>query len=164
MRIEALNRSHVRSTFDCESPALTDYLKRRASQDMRKKLAVCFVLLGPDSQEVSGYYTLSTASLGREEIPEPHRARVPESYQVPLILLGRLARHRKLRGSGTGGVLLADALLRCRELSRSSVGAMAVVVDPIDQAARAFCARHGFLELPTSARMFLPMRTIEQLP
>lgn len=164
MRIEALNRSHVRSTFDCESPALTDYLKRRASPDMRKKLAVCFVLVGPDSREVLGYYTLSTASLGRDEIPEPHRARVPTTYKVPLILLGRLARHINLRGSGTGGVLLADALLRCRELSRSSIGAMAVVVDPIDQTARASYARYGFIELPTSPKMFLPMRTIEQLP
>ena len=130
---------------------------------MRKKLAVCFVVVGPDSPEVLGYYTLSTASLGREEIPETFASHIPGAYKVPLILLGRLARHEKWSGTGMGGVLLVDALRRCRDLSQSSVGAMAVVVDPIDSAGqgRGFYAHFGFLELRTSSRMFLPMKVIE---
>lgn len=56
-----------------------------------------------------------------------------------------------------------DALLRCLWLSDESVGAMAVIVDPLDVGAATFYARYGFIALPDSGRMFLPMGTIRAL-
>jgi hypothetical protein len=40
---------------------------------------------------------------------------------------------------------------------------MAVVVDPISQHAIDFYTKYGFIMLPDSGKMFIPMKTIEKL-
>jgi hypothetical protein len=40
---------------------------------------------------------------------------------------------------------------------------MAVVVDPIDEQAQHFYGRYGFIRLPKSGKMFLPMKTLGDL-
>lgn len=162
MNISILERHHNRKYFDCEEPSLTDYLKSQVSQDINNKLAVCFVVTN-DKQEVTGYYTLSTESLGREQIPEKYINQVPKNYHAPVILLGRLARDLRYKGSGLGEFLLMDALFRAYKLSEESIGAMAVVVDPISEQAHQFYQKYGFQVLPDSKKMFLPMRVIGAL-
>jgi hypothetical protein len=58
--------------------------------------------------------------------------------------------------------LLIDALKRSYEISKT-IGSFAVVVDPIDQDAEDFYVKYGFIKLPDSGKMFLPMKTINQL-
>jgi ribosomal protein S18 acetylase RimI-like enzyme len=48
-------------------------------------------------------------------------------------------------------------------LSNESIGAMAVVVDPINDKAVEFYKKYGFEQLPESGKMFLPMKVISQL-
>jgi hypothetical protein len=55
-----------------------------------------------------------------------------------------------------------DALKRSYD-SSFSIGSMAVVVDPIDESARMFYSKYGFIQLPDNNRMFLPIKTIEQV-
>jgi len=43
------------------------------------------------------------------------------------------------------------------------IGSFAVVVDPIDHYAEFFYYKFGFIKLPDSGKMFLPMNTIAQL-
>lgn len=43
------------------------------------------------------------------------------------------------------------------------IGSMVIVVDPIDQRAVEFYERFGFIMLPDSTKMFLPMKTISLL-
>ncbi|MBL7473774.1 GNAT family N-acetyltransferase [Robertkochia sediminum] len=162
MTIKLLEKKHIRQNFNCEEPSLTDYIKRQAGQDMKKRLATCFVALD-EKQNVIGYYTLTSESLGREEIPGRYVKRVPKNYNAPVILLGRLARDISQKGKGLGEILLIDALFRSYNLSAKSIGAMAVVVDPINQNAVDFYKKYGFQELPDSEKMFLPMNTIKQL-
>ena len=88
---------------------------------------------------------------------------MPGAYDLlPVTLLGRLASDEKYKGAGLGKLLLVDALKRSCEVSRF-IGSMAVVVDPIDKDAVPFYAKYGFVVLPDSKKMFLPMKTIEQL-
>ena len=54
-------------------------------------------------------------------------------------------------------VLLADALQRAFE-SASTVGSSMVIVDALDEPAARFYAAHGFVRLPDSLRLVLPMR------
>ena len=78
-------------------------------------------------------------------------------------MLGRLARDITTKGTGLGEHLLLDALFRSYKLSNESIGAMAVVVDPINEKAVEFYKKYGFEQLPDSEKMFLPMKIIEQL-
>jgi predicted GNAT family N-acyltransferase len=162
MEIVLLAPFHGRSGFSCEEPSLTEYIHTQVSQDVRKRLAVCYVAADA-SHQVLGYYTLSSESLGRASIPERYLNKVPKSYNTPVILLGRLARDIKAKGTGLGEHLLLDALFRAFTLSQESIGAMAVVVDPINDHAAQWYGKYGFERLPDSGKMFLPMGTIQQL-
>lgn len=162
MKIQLLEKAHNRKNFTCEEDSLTHYIRKQVSQDIRKRLATCFVAID-ERQNVVGYYTLTSESLGRELIPEKYLKQVPKNYNAPVILLGRLARDISAKGTGLGEYLLLDALFRSYQLSNESIGAMAVVVDPINEKAIDFYKKYGFEQLPDSEKMFLPMKVIEQL-
>ncbi len=162
MNITILDKSHNRKNFNCEEQLLTDYIQKQVSQDIKKKLAICFVATDNENN-VIGYYTLTSESLGRELIPKKYSKKVPKNYNAPVILLGRLARDIKEKGTGLGEYLLLDALFRAFTLSEESIGAMAVVVDPINEYAVKFYKKYGFEQLPDSKKMFLPMNTIKQI-
>ena len=162
MNISLLKKSHKKKNFHCEEPSLTEYLQNQASQDMKKRLATCFVALD-DQENILGYYTLTSESLGREVIPEKYKKKIPQNYNAPVVLLGRLARDVRFKGTGLGEYLLLDALFRSYHLSNQSIGAMAVVVDPINSVAFEFYSHYGFTPLPHSGKMFLPMQVIAQL-
>ena len=162
VKIQLLEKTHNRKNFTCEEDSLTDYIRNQVSQDIRKRLATCFVAVD-NNRDVIGYYTLTSESLGRELIPEKYLKQVPKNYNAPVILLGRLARDITAKGKGLGEYLLLDALFRSYKLSKESIGAMAVVVDPINDKAIEFYEKYGFIKLPDSEKMFLPMKTIEKL-
>jgi predicted GNAT family N-acyltransferase len=162
LEIFILDKTHNRNAFECEEQQLTDYIKKQVSQDIKKKLAVCFLAIDNDNN-VIGYYTLSSESLGREQIPDKYLKKVPQNYNAPVILLGRLARNITAKGTGLGEHLLLDALFRAFTLSEESIGAMAVIVDPMNQFAIKFYEKYGFEQLPDSEKMFLPMSTIKQI-
>ena len=153
----ALNSSHKKNLFTCEEPSLESYLKKQAGQDVKRQVAACFVLEG-EAGAIKGYYTLSADSVDRTLIPENLQKKLPYK-NLPVTLLGRLARETGYKGKGIGELLLADALRRAYQAS-SSIGAWAVVTDPINEKARAFYEGFGFVSLE-SGRMFIPMETIK---
>jgi len=71
--------------------------------------------------------------------------------------MARLAVAKERQGQGLGALLLADALRRAFN-SGGTVGSSMVVVDALDEAAAGFYAAHGFVRLPDSLRLVLPMR------
>jgi len=162
LKIVLFEKSYDRSQFDCEEESLTDYIQKQASQDIKKNLAVCFVALN-DAHQIIGYYTLTSASIDRDLIPEPYQNKVPKNYNVPVTLLGRLARDINQKGTGIGEFLLMDALHRSYIISKESIGSMAVVVDPLSKYAVDFYASYGFELIPDSGKMFIPMKAIEKL-
>ncbi len=83
-------------------------------------------------------------------------------YPVPAMRIGRLAVDRSAQGEGLGGQLLRHALERALELSRD-VGMCIVLVDALDENAKRFYEKFGFLsliELPLS--LVLLMETIAE--
>ena len=152
----ALNSSHKKNAFVCEEPSLENYLKKQAGQDVKRKIAACFVLEG-HADEIKGYYTLSADNVDRTIIPLELQKKLPYK-NLPVILLGRLARDVKYKGQGIGELLLSDALTRAFETS-FSIGACAVVTDPLNEKARGCYEGFGFISLE-SKRMFIPMGTI----
>ncbi|MAT54663.1 MAG: GNAT family N-acetyltransferase [Saprospirales bacterium] len=157
-----LDSKHGRANFSCGNQYLDNYIQKQVKQDIKRKLAACFVLSNKEN-EIKGYYTLSNAGIPREQIPENIRKKLPRAYySLPVTLLGRMAVDERYKGQGLGKLLLIDALKRAFEAS-GIIGSMAVVVDPIDAEAVSFYQRFGFILLPDSGKMFLPMKTIELL-
>lgn len=160
---ESLNNAHNRNDFYCGKDLLDNYLWKQAKQDVTRKLSACFVIVDEETGKVSGYYTLSSSSISNELIPESFKKKLPKSYlSIPVILLGRLAIDKNFQGKGVGKYLLIDSLKKCYDTSKS-VGTFAVVVDPLDKEAENFYEKYGFIMLPDSGKMFLPMKTINML-
>jgi GNAT superfamily N-acetyltransferase len=136
---------------------LENYLRKQVGQDVRRQVAAGFVLEGAGGT-IKGYYTLSSDSIDRTLIPEQLQKKMPYK-NLPVTLLGRLARNSNYTGQGIGTLLLADALKRAYQAS-STIGACAVVTDPISEKARLFYKTFGFISLE-SGRMFITMDTIK---
>ena len=105
---ENLHASHVRSDFQCGNSLLDQYLKLQASQDVKKRLAACFVSTDTVfANKVIGFYTLSNSSISREFVPIEWQNKYPKSYHtIPTTLLGRLAVDASFHGKGFGEMLL----------------------------------------------------------
>lgn len=152
-----LDAAHDRAAFCSDSEPLNRYLQQQATQDIRRRVAACFVALA-DGQRIAGYYTLASASLLLADLPGHIGKKLPRYPTVPAVRMGRLAVDRAFKGQGLGGALLADALARS---ARSEIAAFALVVDAKDEAAEAFYRHHGFVALPdTPLTLFLPLATV----
>jgi GNAT superfamily N-acetyltransferase len=82
---------------------------------------------------------------------------------VPVVLLGRLAVDRTVQGRGLGSFLLIDALRRAQH-SSEQVGIRAVEVDALDDAARRFYLKFGFVSLADDLNhLFLAMHVVRKL-
>ena len=160
---ETLDSKHNRDNFSCGKDILDNYFLTQAKQDVKRKLSACFVLVDKETDKISGYYTLSSSSILSILIPDSFRKNLPKSYlSIPTILLGRLAIDKAFQGKGVGKFLLIDSLRRCYDISES-LGTYAVIVDPLDNEAERFYEKYGFVKLPDSGKMFLPMKTIKEL-
>ena len=162
-QILVLEDDFDRSFFDCGEESLNNYIKRIVGQDRRRNLALCFALVDQDNI-VKGYFTLSNASISKENIPKTISKRKIGTYKdLPVTLLGRLAIDNSVKGKGYGEILLMDALRRCFDISQRGAGSMSVIVDPLNKKATDFYKKYGFIELTDSKRMFLMMDTIGEL-
>ena len=164
-RFEPLDkRVHNRAAFSCEHEALNVYLKEKASQEVKKRVAAVYVLT-PDGKTIAGYYTLSHYTIEPGELPDQavKHLRLPKYDKLPATLLGRLARSQQFKGAGLGEILLMGALEKALFHSRN-IASLAVVVDAIDEKARNFYLSYGFVVLPDHTnRLFMLIETIEQL-
>ena len=156
-QLAPLNAAHNRTDFDSGSEPLNRYLREQVSQDVRRRVAACFVALA-DGQRIAGYYTLASASMLLADLPASTGKKLPRYPTVPAVRMGRLAVDQAFKGRGLGGALLADALDRA---ARSEIAAYALMVDAKDEAAAAFYQHHGFIALPDSPlTLFLPLATV----
>jgi GNAT superfamily N-acetyltransferase len=149
-RIERL-ADHDRRTFDSGSESLDHYFREAAGQDIRRRVAFCFVAVGPDG-DVAGFYTLSAASVLLDQLPAERSKRLPRYPLVPAILLGRLAVARSHQGKRLGSALVADALMRARS---GDVAAHLMVVDAKDETAARFYEHLEFARLPDNTRRLI---------
>jgi GNAT superfamily N-acetyltransferase len=163
LAIAPLGDAHDRAGFTCGVESLDRYLQTQAGQDVRRRANGVFVLTdkaAPD--QVLGYYTLCATALPPGHVPEAARKHIPRYPLVSATLIGRLAVAADRQGQRLGAVLLADALRRALA-SAETVGSSMVVVDALDDGAAAFYAAHGFVRLPESLRLVLPMRVVERM-
>ena len=163
LKVEPLGSHHDRAEFTCGVESLDRYFRAEAGQDVRRKANGVFVLVDPhEPNKVLGYYTLCATGLPQGDVPVAARKHIPRYPPVSATLVGRLAVAVARQGQGLGALLLADAVQRAYA-SASSVGSSMLVVDAISEQAAAFYEANGFVRLPDSLRLVLPMQTIEKM-
>ena len=154
--IHALENTAATTKFDCGEPSLNDYLRRYASQDVKRGVARAFVATPTDTpSQIAGFFTLSAASVQAESLPEAWRKKLPR-YPIPVALLGRLAVDRAFQGLGLAAILLADV---CRKVNAASqtLAVAGIVVDAKSEQAADFYRHFGFIEMPGHPqRLILP--------
>jgi GNAT superfamily N-acetyltransferase len=143
--------------------SLDRYLRTQAGQDVRRKANAVFILVESNKPSfVLGYYTLCATALPHGDVPVAARKHIPRYPLVSATLVGRLAVSEARQGEGLGAILLADAVRRAYA-SAAIVGSSTLIVDAINDRAAAFYESNGFVRLPDSLRLVLPMRTIQRL-
>jgi GNAT superfamily N-acetyltransferase len=154
-RIEPLSSGHDRSRFSSGSAPLDRYLREQASQDIKRRIATCFVAVSVHTKEVAGFYTLTATSVALSALAPEIVRKLPRYPVVPAVLLGRLAVAQNYQGKGLGGVLLGNAILR---IARAELGVFAMLVDAKDETAQRFYEHYGFTLLPgVDRRLCLPI-------
>ena len=159
LRVERLDRTHVREGFECGSPSLDNFLRLLVSQYEKRNLGRTYVAVRGTDPRVLGYYTIASGAVGFGTLPPEGAKKLPR-HPVPVVLVARLAVDRIAQGQRLGERLLTDALARSVDLS-AKLGIHAVVVDAIDQRAKAFYEKYQFTQLSDSElHLYLPIATI----
>lgn len=135
--------------FTCGVPAIDGWLSKHARSSFKRGTAVVYVSFD-ELGRLAGFYTLSAHSIDRGSISGWLARNSPE--QVPTILLGMLGVSVDHKREGLGKQLLLDAYHRAR-LSAETIGARALVVDPLDEA-RGFYQGFGFEQVAGSDKLF----------
>jgi GNAT superfamily N-acetyltransferase len=151
--------------FDCGDEPLNNYLKRHAWNNQKKSsLGVSYVAIEEEvaPRAVLGYFTLAMASVPREAFPKKYVRGLPP-YDLPLILLARLAVDRRFAGRGLGHALISEAF-RISLRVADEVGCRCIVTDAYRDRI-SWYARYGFVPIEGAAesgpqRMYLDLRTV----
>ena len=90
---------HDRSLFRSGVEQLDAYLRDQLTQDIRRRIAACFVAL-EEKERIIGYYTLASASVPLTSLPLERRKKLPRYPAVPAVRMGRLAVDQAFQGIG----------------------------------------------------------------
>jgi GNAT superfamily N-acetyltransferase len=155
--VAPLKTGHDRSLFHSGSEPLDQYLREQVTQDMRRRVAACFVVL-EENDRIIGYYTLASASVPLTSLPLDIRKKLPRYPAVPAVRMGRFAVDQAFQGKGLGGALLADAINRTM---RAEIASYALIVDAKNDESDTFYRHYGFIALPDAPLMlFLPLASV----
>jgi len=162
--IRRLERNDDVAPFDCGDEPLNNYLKRHAWTNQEKSsIGVSYVAVDDTApRTVIGYFTLAMASVPRDAFPKKYVRGLPP-YDLPLILLARLAVDRRFAGRGLGHALISEAF-RIGLNAAAEVGCRAIVTDAYPDRI-GWYARYGFVPIEGTSdtgpqRMYLDLRTV----
>jgi GNAT superfamily N-acetyltransferase len=161
LRLERLRREHRRAAFSSGQPAVDEWLAKQALQNQEKHLSVTRVLL--DAQgDIAGFYTLATGQVDFGDLPQDIAKKLPRRA-LPVAVLAWLGVHQRHHRKGLGTRLLAQALADCHGASET-FPFVAVILDCVDEPAKAFYERWDFREMPgRPMRLFLPVSALAKL-
>jgi len=130
---------HDMAAFACGVASLDTWLKHRALKNQITGASRTFVAC--EGAAVMAYYSLVSSAVTVEEAPGRFRRNMPDP--IPVVVLGRLAVHQSLQGTGVGRALLRDAGLRVMQAA-DTIGIRGMIVHALSVDATAFYERLGF--------------------
>lgn len=140
--IKDIQQKSALKKFNCDVDALNEFLSRYALKNDKIGIGKTFVAL--DNQEkIVGYFTLTTAQVAYQEIPDDYRGKLPK-YPIPALRIARLAIDKELQGKGIGRWLLAQAFIKIVQVA-DVTGIYFIVVDA-KETSTAFYEHYGFIK------------------
>jgi GNAT superfamily N-acetyltransferase len=160
-RWERLKRGHPRRQFQCGADEVDAWIRTKAWQHQKKHLSVTKVLVDADDR-IAGYYTLATGQVDFGDLPPDLVKRLPKRT-LPVAVLAWLGVSSDHQGQGLGRLLLAQALRDCYEAGKT-FAFVAVILDCINDDAKAFYQKWDFRELPGHPyRLLVSYRQLEAM-
>lgn len=148
---QSLQKIHVVSDFNCDKASLNDWLKRYSLQAQQSGSAKTFVICL--QQTVVAYVSLTLGQIDTFDAPDRVRQGMGQ-YPIPMIILARLAVDRQYRGLGLGTGLLKEAIKKALIIAEHA-GVRALITHPLDEEAKTFYLRFGFVPSPTSQDLLI---------
>ena len=159
--LERLRRDHPRRRFRSGQQKVDEWLATKAFQHQTKHLSATKVLLD-DAGAIAGYYTLAPAQIDFGDLPAEMARRLPHRM-LPAAVLAWLGTDTEHQGRGLGSRLLGQALRDCWEGGKIFPFVL-VVLDCVDEQAKAFYEKFGFEELPGQPyRLFLSGQDLDAM-
>lgn len=159
--LERLAKAHPRKAFTSGQAEVDDWLRTKALQNQDKSLSVTKVLLD-GSGDIAGYYTLATGQVDFSELPPDVAKKLPKRM-LPVAVLAWLGVSTEDQGAGLGKSLLAQALRDCHTAGQT-FAFIAVILDCVNDAAKAFYRYFDFAELPGHPyRLFLTAAQLDAM-
>ena len=160
LTLTPISKALQKAPFDCGYPDLNAYFRHYAVKNDELLIGKTFVALD-EHHAVTGFMTLSNAQIEAVTLPDAIKATLPR-YPVPAFRIAKLAVDRRFQGAGVGSWLLRNALQRALTVSLSD-GVFAVLVDAIDDTAKGFYLKYGFIPLQDHPlTLILPLATIRK--
>lgn len=157
-QLEPLRRAHPRRRIQCGQGTVDDWLSTKALQHQEKHLSVTKVVLD-ETAAIAGYYTLATGQVDFGDLPAEVTKHLPPRL-LPVAVLAWLGVSTDHQGQGLGRLLLAQPLRDCYEAGQT-FAFVAVILDCINDAAKAFYQHWDFQELPGHPyRLFLSAKRL----
>lgn len=150
--------------FDCGEPSLNVFLTEHLLRQHNGRILRGYLLKDRDGPRVLGYYTLS-GSCFEKRCCLLRLSSVGSLYSnVPSVTLGRPAIHKDLQGLEWGTTLVTHAM-RVVYLASQAVGVHGIFVDALNDRAKQFYLKQGFIPLTgeNSHSLFFPTKSIERL-
>lgn len=145
-----------RSVLDNWTPAINLYLRHYALQNQKRGIVRNYVTTRKADNIVVAYYSLVYGSLDQKLLPAK-LVKGAGKYDIPVMLLARLAVDRREQGKGLGKALLKDAILRTMQAAEIA-GLKFLLVHAKDDTAARFYHQHGFQQvLGDPLKLFLPV-------
>ena len=150
-----------RQDFDCGKEKLNAYLKKTLNQHHKSNISRATIATSARlGVKIAGYYTLNASRIDYASLPQASRKKLPERLDIPSIKVGMFAVDKRYAEQGLGEEMLMDALYKSYNMS-AQLGLNNVIVDAIDDEAKAFWMKYDFIPFEDcDTSLFLPMATI----
>jgi GNAT superfamily N-acetyltransferase len=161
LKIEPVNRSHNRRSFNCGNADLNHYLHNTARQQSEKGISRTFVLVDSGNPfEILGFFTLAACEILVEKLPPRFAKKYP--LRASAAKLARLAVESQSQKQGLGRYMMVNAMERVLRVAEQ-IGIIGFFVDAKDEVAAAYYRQFGFIPLPDNPlELFLPIETIRK--
>lgn len=152
--------------FDCNEPALNDFLLNRAVENESRGLSsthlFCQQIDGQTEAEILGYFSLATTVIDVEQLSNKLTKRYPNYIRdsLTVTLLARLALDKQHQGKKLGGLMLIH-MINTAVKGWKYVNSIGLLTHAKNEKVAEFYERYGFRRLPGNRlHLFMPRKEV----